>query len=106
MKLAGGNDTAVMSGESSLLRTVRIVRLARMMRMARLMRACPEMVMLIKGMVAAMRAVFFTLILLIAIIYVFGIAFRRLTDESKLGEEYFSSVPVAMNTLLLKGALL
>ena len=45
-------------------RLVRLLRLTRMARMARLLRAMPELLVLIKGMVVAMRSVFFTLCLL------------------------------------------
>merc|ERR1712050_59665 len=47
----------------------------------------------------------FTLVLLMITIYVFALTFRQLTDSTPLGDKYFPSVPEAMTTLLLEGAL-
>jgi len=102
---AGGGDL----GNASILRMARLLRLSRMARMARLFRAMPELLILIKGMVAAMRSVLFTLCLLAIIIYVFGIAFRQLVGDLAKNEEgysYFGSVPTAMHTLLIDGTLM
>jgi len=65
----------------------------------------PELMVLIKGMATATRSVFFTLCLLVGIIYVFGIAFVHLTKDTLLGDEYFPNVPKAMNSLLLQGTI-
>lgn len=73
--------------------------------MARLLRAMPELLVLIKGMAVAARSVFFTLCLLGGIIYVFAIAFVQLMKGTEAGDEYFGSVPQAMNSLLLQGVL-
>lgn len=95
-------------GNASILRLARLLRLSRMMRMARLLRAMPELLILIKGMVAAMRSVFFTLALLAILVYVFGIMFTQLTvdAETHVHEVYFKTVPLSMHTLLLDGALM
>merc|ERR550534_2369971 len=95
-------------GNASILRMARLLRLSRMARMARLFRAMPELLILINGMAAAMRSVGFTLLLLIVVLYVFGIAFRQLVGEtcrSPEGHLYFDKVIVAMHTLLLHGTL-
>jgi len=76
-----------------------------MARMARLVRAMPELVILIKGMAAAARSVFFTLALLIVLLYVFAIAFTQLLSKEPVGELHFSSVLKSMHTLWLYGAL-
>jgi len=60
---------------------------------------------LVKGMFVAMRSVFFTLVLLGVIIYLFSIMFRQLTDGTPVGQEYFSSVPASMGSLLMRGTL-
>jgi hypothetical protein len=84
-----------------------------MARMARLFKAMPELMIMIKGMVIAMRSVFFTICLLVCIVYVFAIAFVQLmgpngaiplTDEFQ-ALEFFPSVTKAMVTLLLQGTL-
>merc|ERR1719171_3273435 len=69
--------------------------------MAKLMRAVPELVILIKGILVASRSVFFTLVLLIIILYFFGVVFRQLTDGSEIGAQYYPSVGAAMRSLLL-----
>eukprot|EP00929_Paragymnodinium_shiwhaense_P022405 TRINITY_DN14323_c0_g1_i1.p1 TRINITY_DN14323_c0_g1~~TRINITY_DN14323_c0_g1_i1.p1 ORF type:complete len:807 (-),score=167.33 TRINITY_DN14323_c0_g1_i1:99-2441(-) len=92
-------------GNASVLRLVKLMRLTRMARMARLLRAMPELMILVKGMVVATRSVFFTLCLLVLIIYVFGIAFKQLTTGSEVGSQYFNTVPDAMAILLLHGCL-
>eukprot|EP00929_Paragymnodinium_shiwhaense_P095734 TRINITY_DN57005_c0_g1_i1.p1 TRINITY_DN57005_c0_g1~~TRINITY_DN57005_c0_g1_i1.p1 ORF type:complete len:718 (-),score=88.40 TRINITY_DN57005_c0_g1_i1:9-2162(-) len=92
-------------GDTTLFRLLRLLRLSRTLRMVKLMRAMPELLILIKGMMAASRSVFFTLCLLVLIIYIFAIAFRLLTDGLPLGDAYFSSVPTAMGSLLLLGTI-
>lgn len=88
---------------ASILRIARLLRLSRMARMVRLFRAMPELLILVKGMAAASRSVFFTLCLLFAVLYVFGIAFRQLTEGTRVGDEYFSTVAASMYTLLITG---
>merc|ERR1719163_1371889 len=83
---AGGSNPA---GNASILRLARLLRLSRMMRMARLLRAMPELLILIKGMIASLRSVSFVFMLLIIILYIFSIAFRQLSDGSPVGAEKF-----------------
>eukprot|EP00927_Polykrikos_kofoidii_P071938 TRINITY_DN68116_c0_g1_i1.p1 TRINITY_DN68116_c0_g1~~TRINITY_DN68116_c0_g1_i1.p1 ORF type:complete len:694 (+),score=103.16 TRINITY_DN68116_c0_g1_i1:49-2130(+) len=92
-------------GSSGVLRLIRLLRLTRMARMARLLRAMPELMILLKAIFVAFRSVFFTICLLIIIIYVFAIAFVQLTENSYVGQQYFSGVFPAMGTLLLAGNL-
>merc|ERR1719235_2437601 len=61
---------------------------------------------LIKGMLAAARSVFFTLLLLMILLYVFAIAFVQLTNGMTCGQVYFKDVAFAMNTLWLFATLL
>eukprot|EP00419_Tripos_fusus_P050768 CAMPEP_0172840548 /NCGR_PEP_ID=MMETSP1075-20121228/29406_1 /TAXON_ID=2916 /ORGANISM="Ceratium fusus, Strain PA161109" /LENGTH=63 /DNA_ID=CAMNT_0013684405 /DNA_START=154 /DNA_END=342 /DNA_ORIENTATION=+ len=58
--LVMGGDGAVGLGNASILRMARLLRLTRLFRMARLLRAMPELLILVKGMAAAMRSVVFT----------------------------------------------
>jgi hypothetical protein len=100
----GGNQGGVPGlGDAAVLRLLRLMRLTRMARMARLLRAMPELMILIKGMAVAARSVFFTLCLLVIVLYVFGIAFTQMIGETEVGAQYYSSVPHAMSTLLLHG---
>mmetsp|Transcript_45029 Transcript_45029/g.84592 ORF Transcript_45029/g.84592 Transcript_45029/m.84592 type:complete len:826 (-) Transcript_45029:61-2538(-) len=92
-------------GNASVLRLVRLLRLTRMARMARLLRAVPEMMILIKGILVAIRSVFFTLLMLAIIIYIFGVAFAQLCKDTPLEKLYFENVHVSMSSLLLLGVL-
>eukprot|EP00927_Polykrikos_kofoidii_P040960 TRINITY_DN3490_c0_g2_i1.p1 TRINITY_DN3490_c0_g2~~TRINITY_DN3490_c0_g2_i1.p1 ORF type:complete len:725 (-),score=127.75 TRINITY_DN3490_c0_g2_i1:414-2534(-) len=93
-------------GSTGILRVARVLRLTRMARMARLLRAMPELMIMCKGMMAATRSVFFTLCLLLTIMYVFGIAFKQLSLETPFGDKHFHSVSQAMFTLLVYGTFL
>jgi len=101
---AGGGGGGL--GNAAILRLLRLLRLSRMARMARLLRSMPELLILIKGMIAAMRSVFFTFVLLVLLIYVFAIALVQLTVGTPAGETYFTTVPGSMNVLLLQGTFL
>ena len=57
-------------------------------------------------MAAAARPVFFTLVLLLFILYCFGIAFTQVLRETHVGSLFFPTVPKSMNTLWLYGTLL
>jgi hypothetical protein len=92
-------------GSISILRLVRLLRLTRLARVARLFRAVPELLIIIRGLCAAVRSVVFTLTLLLSLIYVFAIAFTQLCAGTGC-EASFPSVPAAMHTLLLNGALM
>eukprot|EP00419_Tripos_fusus_P037195 CAMPEP_0172785386 /NCGR_PEP_ID=MMETSP1074-20121228/205415_1 /TAXON_ID=2916 /ORGANISM="Ceratium fusus, Strain PA161109" /LENGTH=455 /DNA_ID=CAMNT_0013622393 /DNA_START=525 /DNA_END=1892 /DNA_ORIENTATION=- len=60
---------------------------------------------MIKGMIEAMRSVAFALGLLFVMLYVFGIAFVQLCEDSPC-EDFFPDVPSAMHELLLNAALM
>eukprot|EP00929_Paragymnodinium_shiwhaense_P073086 TRINITY_DN37152_c0_g1_i1.p1 TRINITY_DN37152_c0_g1~~TRINITY_DN37152_c0_g1_i1.p1 ORF type:complete len:885 (+),score=229.80 TRINITY_DN37152_c0_g1_i1:215-2869(+) len=94
------------AGDASVMRIARLLRLSRMCRMARLLRAMPELFILMKGLFAAARSVFFTLVMLCIILFVFGIAFTQLTAKTQLGLTYFAKVPNSMYFLLIHGTLL
>jgi len=74
-------------------------------RMVRLVNATPELLILVKGMVAAARSVFFTLVLLFVLLYMFGVAFTLLLEKEAVGNRLFNSVTKSMHTLWLYGAL-
>jgi len=109
---AGGGVSGGL-GDASLFKLVRLCRLSRMARMAKLFRAMPELMIMIKGMTVAMRSVFFTLCLLVCIVYVFAIAFVQLMGPNgalqPLSSDwtglFFPSVSQAMVTLLLGGTM-
>ncbi|CAJ1393811.1 unnamed protein product [Effrenium voratum] len=93
-------------GDATILRLVRLLRLARMTRVAKLLRAFPEVLIMIKGISAAARSVFFTIFLLILVLYIFGIAFKQICDGLPIGRASFSTVPESMLTLLIHGVFM
>jgi len=103
LALGGGSGSGL--GNSGLLKLMRLMRLSRMARIARLLRSMPELLILIKGMVAATRSVFVTLILLMGILYVFGIMFRMLAEGTVAGENFFPGVLSSMHSLVVLGIL-
>merc|ERR1719379_804821 len=81
-------------GNMGVMRLARLMRLSRMARMGKLLRVMPELMIMIKGMLAATRSVCFTLGLLVIIMYIFGVAFVQLTQEiPDLREKYYRTVP-------------
>jgi len=74
--------------------------------MAKLMRSVPEILILVKGMVAATRSVASTLCLLIIFMYIFAIVFTQQVGKIAGFEEPFGSMSMSMFTLLLSGTLL
>jgi len=90
---------------TSVVRIARLLRLLRASRLARLLPVMPELMIMIRGMVAATRSVVTALVLLAIIVYYFSLCFRILTHGSQSGEEYFHSVPQSMLSLLLYGVL-
>jgi len=99
---AGGGGGAP-TGNLSILRLLRLLRLTRM---ARLMRSVPELLTLIKGMVAATRSVFSTMVLLILSMYVFGIVFTQAFMKDPQLSYMFDCMGMSMLTLFVNGTLL
>merc|ERR1719316_1402306 len=90
-------------GDASMLRLLRLLRLTRM---ARLFRSVPELLTLLKGMAAASRSVFSTLVLLILFTYVFAIIFKQQVEGDEVLEELYGTILEAMWNLLMVGTLL
>lgn len=82
--------------KTSVLRIGRVLRVLRTARMARLVAASPELLVLMKGMLMAIRSVFFTLVLLCIITYVFAITFMMLAKGSELENIHFRDTGAAM----------
>jgi len=86
----------------AILRLVMVVKMLRLSRMARLLRSVPELVSLIKGIKAASRPVVVFFVMWIIIVYIYAFVFRQLSPPDSM---YFSSMPEAINSLLLNGLL-
>lgn len=91
--------------DPSVLKLFRMLRLLRMARVIHILNALPELMVLIKGMQVACRAVSCTVLLLLVIIYVFAVAFRQLTYGTPVGDETFPSVLISMRFLLIQGTM-
>lgn len=86
---------------TSWVRLLRLIRLARLARTARLVNAFPELKVMIKGMLASLRSVLVTGLLLLLVLYVFGIGLKSTAKGTSGGETYFGSVPRAMYSLMI-----
>merc|ERR1719313_1380188 len=73
------------------LSVLRLLRLLRLTRMVRLMRSVPELLTLIKGIVAATRSVGSAMMLLIIFTYVFAIIFTGVYRELEALPEDFDA---------------
>mmetsp|Transcript_82862 Transcript_82862/g.130587 ORF Transcript_82862/g.130587 Transcript_82862/m.130587 type:complete len:624 (+) Transcript_82862:125-1996(+) len=102
-------------GPLGMLSVLRLLRLLRITRMARLMRAVPEMMVIIKGMVAATRTVACTGALLVLVLYTFAILFTSEyhqgdieddSDDILEWEQFFGSMGKSMFTLFIMGTIL
>jgi voltage-gated sodium channel len=96
-------------GESPLGNTamLRLLRLLRLTRLVRMLRSLPELMILIKGMVTAMKSVFYVGCLGTIIAYVFSIAFTQLSQGTpNIGDTFFPHVGHGMYSLLIYATFL
>merc|ERR1712150_444796 len=82
LRIVGTGGLADGMGDASMIRIARLLRLARLTRLTRLLRVMPELMFLCKGFGASMRSVVITQTLLLLVLYIFGIAFRQLTQDT------------------------
>lgn len=101
-----GDSTGDELAGLSVLRIARVLRLFRLARVARLMRLVPEVMTLMKGITAAMKSVFFTLVLLFCLIYIFSVFFVNQAWDNEVLDSYFPTVGEAMWNLLVHGVFL
>lgn len=92
-------------GGLSMLRVFRLVKLARVSRIARLLRQVPELLILVKGLRAASRSVAVFFVMWISMIYIYALFLRMLDSFAGKPSAIFTTIPVTMNMLLLKGIL-
>ncbi|CAE7261817.1 Scn11a [Symbiodinium sp. CCMP2456] len=101
-KISGHNVISSQVRSFTILRVLRILRIARVARAARIINSLPELRVLVKGMVIAMRSTCTILALLLIVVYIFAILFVQLLADSQVGQGWFENVPQAMNFLLLQ----
>merc|ERR1719313_358003 len=103
MAAMGQSGGSPLGGQTSVLRLFRLLRLSRMMRM---LKSLPELMILIKGMVTAMKSVAYVMALLVLITYVFAIAFTQLAVGTDVGDDLFANIAHSMYSLLIYATLL
>eukprot|EP00930_Biecheleria_cincta_P055175 TRINITY_DN41526_c0_g1_i1.p1 TRINITY_DN41526_c0_g1~~TRINITY_DN41526_c0_g1_i1.p1 ORF type:complete len:567 (+),score=108.29 TRINITY_DN41526_c0_g1_i1:117-1817(+) len=86
----------------AFLRLIRVLKFCRMARVVRLLRSVPEILILLKGVAVASRAVFFSQFLVVVIIYIFAIAYLRLLEGTDIGRQYFPDLGKSMLTLMFR----
>lgn len=85
---------------------LRLLRLLRLSRLVRLIRQLPELMTMFKGMFVASRAVGSSLLMVMLLIYVFGIIVHMLLNEEASMQYKFKSLPLCMWTLLMDGTFM
>lgn len=105
---AGYALAGVSANGGSNMRVVTIFRMLRflkVLRLAKVLRQLPELLIIIRGVFMAYKALVFTVILIGMIVYAGALVFRVLLEGTDLGVRRFSSVPIAMGTLLIEATL-
>eukprot|EP00931_Biecheleriopsis_adriatica_P106381 TRINITY_DN8083_c1_g1_i1.p1 TRINITY_DN8083_c1_g1~~TRINITY_DN8083_c1_g1_i1.p1 ORF type:complete len:642 (-),score=125.51 TRINITY_DN8083_c1_g1_i1:136-2061(-) len=87
---------------ASALRILRILRVGRTARTFRLVGLFPELRILAKAFVVAVRSAFAIGLFLALVIYVFGLIFFDQLSHEKVGEDRFQTVLQSLNFLLLQ----
>jgi hypothetical protein len=100
-----GSPSGGAGSNMRVLVVFRTLRLLRVLRLGRVLRSLPELLVIVRGVVIASRGVSVVLVLLGFIIYVGAVVFRVLLEGTHLGAMHFSTVPVAMGTLLIECTL-
>lgn len=85
------------------LRSLRLLRLTRVARLVKVLRAFPELMVLAKAMVMALRSVGAAIALLVIIIYIFSILFTQILSDTETGKGHFDNIPQTFDTLLMMG---
>jgi voltage-gated sodium channel len=85
---------------------IRLLRLLRLSRLVRLLRSLPDLVVIVKGMYSAFRAVGSSLLMICMLIYLFAIIMHMLLAEDEATASHFETLPRCMWTLLMDGTFL
>jgi len=103
--LAAALGFEVAGNNIRVLTILRMMRLVRIMRLVKLFRFMPELLVIIRGIGIALRAISLVFALLGLIVYIGAITFRVLFEDTAIGKKRFDTVTQAMGTLLLDCAL-
>lgn len=85
---------------------VQVVRVLRTLRTVRLARAFPEMVTMVKGMLAAFWALLSTFVMLTLLVYVCAIVMHSILQDELDLSKYWATLPDALWTLIIHGVFL
>merc|ERR1711907_326967 len=72
-------------------------------RLGKIIRFFPELVIILKGLIAAVRSLLFLILWHAFVTYIFGLVFCLQMNDTELGEQRFSSVRKSMHTLVVHG---
>jgi hypothetical protein len=100
-----GIANAQPDANARFLLVLRLLRILRVLRVIRVVRQVPELLLIIKGVVMALRPIIVVMSLIGLIIYVFAIVFRVALHGTEIGTKWFSSTPASMTTLLTEAVL-
>mmetsp|Transcript_26932 Transcript_26932/g.80254 ORF Transcript_26932/g.80254 Transcript_26932/m.80254 type:complete len:549 (-) Transcript_26932:83-1729(-) len=87
------------------LSALRILRVLRIVRVAKLCKAAPELKTMVAGIVAGIRSMLITAVILVVVTYAFAVCLRQLGMSTAWGQEHFTTVPNSVYTLLIVSLL-
>jgi len=90
-------------GNTALLRLVRLLRLSRLLKM---LKSMPELQVLVKAMVTAMKSVLYVMCIFLGVLYVFGILCTQLSVDTAMGQMFFGNVLHSMYSLMVYATFL
>jgi len=99
------SGVTIAKADMRVFAVLRTLRLLRVLQTARVFRHVPELLVIVRGIGMAFRAIIVVLLFLGLLIYVAAVIFRVLLDGTPFGEQRFRNVSAAMATLLLDCAL-
>jgi len=99
--IAAVADRALAGDGLKLIVVFRVLRLLRILRLARVFHHLPELMVIVRGLGRALRAILVVIVLIGLTIYVAAMVFTVLLEGSALGREHFTTVGTSMATLML-----
>jgi len=86
---------------------LRLFRLLRLTRLIKMLKSFPQLLILVKGMITAMKSVIYVIVLLVGITYIFAIACTQLSvDTEGIRTAYFEGVGLSIYSLIIHATFL
>lgn len=82
------------------IRIARLIRLVRLVRILRVMKSVPELVMVVQGLMRALRSLGWVLLLMVLVQFVFAVFFTNVVDNDIFDRNFFEDSGHAMLTLI------